>query len=116
MRSWSTPAWTDPALASRVIERDRSSSEDDESIRFGLFERGTQDPVGCCSVHHFDWGHRRAEVGYILRRSHGGRGMMHEALVAVVDLAFDRLALHRLEAVLDPRHRNPSAWGAESFA
>ncbi len=53
MRYWSTPAWTDPALASRVIERDRSSSEDDESIRFGLFERGTQNPVGCCSVHHF---------------------------------------------------------------
>jgi [ribosomal protein S5]-alanine N-acetyltransferase len=39
-----------------------------------------------------------AHLGFALAESAVGRGVMHEALVAVVRCAFDTLGLHRLEA------------------
>lgn len=42
--------------------------------------------------------HRRAEVGYALARSWWGRGVMVEALRAVLGYGFDRLGLHRIVA------------------
>lgn len=47
---------------------------------------------------------RRAEIGYVLAREVWGRGLMHEALSALVALAFQTLNLNRLEADIDPRN------------
>ena len=104
MRYWSTPAWTDPAEALRLVARDRAASANGEAIRFGLVERGSAGVIGCCSLHRVDAGNRRAEVGYILRRDRWGLGLMNEALECVLDFAFDTLRLHRLEADIDPRN------------
>jgi [ribosomal protein S5]-alanine N-acetyltransferase len=112
MRYWSTGPWTDRAEAARLIERDREALRAADSIRFGLVERETGRMIGCCSIHHIDHGNRRAEVGYILLPSHWGRGLMHEAMSALVAYAFDDLTLHRLEADLDPRNA-PSARSIE---
>ena len=103
-RYWSTPAWTDMAQAQRMIDGDRVHREAGTAIRFGLVERAGGGMVGCCSLHHIDAGSRRAEVGYILRPSHHRRGLMHEAMTALVRYAFDRLSLRRLEADIDPRN------------
>lgn len=104
MRFWSSPAWTDRADAQRTIDADRVQLQAGSAIRFGLFERVGGGAIGCCSVHHIDWTNQRAEVGYILLRSHGRRGLMHEAMTAAVEYAFDRLSLRRLEADIDPRN------------
>jgi RimJ/RimL family protein N-acetyltransferase len=103
MRYWSEPAWTDPGRARDVMQRDREALADGSSYRFGLFD-AVDGLVGCCSLHRVDTVQRRGEVGYILRRSHWGRGLMREALSAMVDFAFRTLALRRLEADIDPRN------------
>ena len=104
-RYGSRPAWTDAVEADQLIERDRVGLEKGEAIRLGLVVRETGDLVGCCSVFGIDWSNRRAELGYILLRSHWGRGLMHEALTAVTRLVFDALTIRRLEADIDPRNR-----------
>jgi ribosomal-protein-alanine N-acetyltransferase len=42
--------------------------------------------------------HARAELGYVLSREYWGRGLMSEAVRAVIRFGFERLELNRLEA------------------
>ena len=46
-----------------------------------------------------------AHLGYALRKSHEGRGLMSEALRAIVPYAFGRMGLHRLMANYMPANR-----------
>lgn len=104
MRYWSTPPWTDPAEGLRLVERDRKRLADGTAIRFGLEERETAEVIGTCSLHNFHHENRRAEIGYSLNRARWGRGLMHEALGALLTHGFGHLALHRVEADIDPRN------------
>ena len=52
--------------------------------------------IGMLDVNEF---HRLAEVGYILRKDHWGRGLATEALRRVVRFCFDDLGFFRLEAL-----------------
>lgn len=103
MRYWSTPPWTDQAEGRRAIERSWASIRDGTSIRFGIFE-DERSLIGTCTLFNVQDVNRRAEVGYILRRSHWGRGLMREALTGLMHYAFDALGLHRIEADVDPRN------------
>lgn len=108
MRYWSTPAWSTPDIAEALIARDREAMAAGESLRLGL-ERlgdgGSAGPlIGHCSLFNLHPSSRRAETGYLLARTHWGRGLMHEALVALLSHGFGPLALHRIEADIDPRN------------
>lgn len=45
-----------------------------------------------------------AMLGYAIDAAHEGRGLMHEALRAVLDDAFGRLGLHRVQANVRPEN------------
>ncbi|HEX5441175.1 MAG TPA: GNAT family N-acetyltransferase [Ktedonobacterales bacterium] len=71
-------------------------------IRWGITLRDDDDRViGSCSLHHFDEGYHRAEVGYELNRAHWGQGIMPEAVSAVLTYGFTEMGLHRIEAIID---------------
>ena len=73
-----------------------------EGIRWGIALH--EDPsrlIGSCSLQRFDTGHHHAETGYELDRSSWGRGLMTEAMAAILDYGFTELGLHRVEAVID---------------
>jgi ribosomal-protein-alanine N-acetyltransferase len=46
--------------------------------------------------------HYRAEVGYMLHPSFWKKGIMKEALLRVIDFAFDEMNLHSIEANINP--------------
>ena len=50
-----------------------------------------------------------AYVGYYAHERHAGRGYMREAMLQMVDHAFGPLALHRLEANIQPSNRSSIA-------
>ncbi len=60
--------------------------------------------IGTCTVYSLDPRNRRAEIGYALVRDCWGRGLMSEALGALIGYAFGPLDLARLEADVDPRN------------
>lgn len=117
MRYWSTPVWSDREQALRMVAADRDALAGREDLRLGLVRRDLGRVVGTVSLFRIDAGNRRAEIGYALGAEHQGAGLMSEALVALVDLAFDHqtgaplddLRLHRLEADIDPRNAASAA-------
>lgn len=54
--------------------------------------------IGQCCLWNIDKGMMHAELGYELLRSHWKRGLMSEALTAVLDHGFDVMGLNRIEA------------------
>lgn len=109
MRYWSTPPWAGIEQAEAMIEADRDALPAGRHLRLALTLRGEpaghgDSLVGSCSLFSFHEASRRAEIGYVLAREVWGRGLMHEALTALVGFAFETLNLNRLEADIDPRN------------
>ena len=103
MRYWSAPPWAGIAQAEAMIEADREALPAGRHLRLALALRDGDDSlVGTVSLFNFHEASRRAEIGYVLAREMWGRGLMHEALTALVGFAFGPLNLNRLEADIDP--------------
>jgi RimJ/RimL family protein N-acetyltransferase len=74
--------------------------------RTGLLQLVIDDPnaakaIGTCLLFGHDEASARAELGYVLGRAYWGKGLMQEALTALIDTAFADLGLRRLEAEVD---------------
>ena len=54
------------------------------------------------NYHHREARNARLEIGYILAPSHQGRGLMTEAVEALVAYCLGELAAHRIEALIHP--------------
>ena len=105
MRYWSTLPWAGIEQAEAMIETDRETLPAGRHLRLALALRdGGDSLVGTVSLFNFHEASRRAEIGYVLAREMWGRGLMHEALTALVGFAFGPLNLNRLEADIDPRN------------
>ena len=104
LRYWSTPPWTDPALADELIARDLAAMAAGDYIRLGLQRQADGRLIGLCTLFAFYLPSRRCEIGYILARDSWGQGFMHEALLTLLDYGFGVLDLHRVEADIDPRN------------
>ena len=104
---------SDPEVTRYVLFETHRSIEDSEAfLRLAVegYERGDfggwgvvlKDSgafVGTCGV---DYGyapeHARAELGYVLSREHWGKGLMPEAVRAVIRFGFGRMELNRIQA------------------
>ena len=104
MRYWATPPWTSIEQAHAMVARSAAGFAAGDALRFAVVERDGGALVGTCTLFGIDTTHRRAETGYILARERWGRGLMHEAMGALLDYGFGPLGLHRVEADVDPRN------------
>src|SRR5688572_16917284 len=85
-RYWSSPAYTDPAQARRLLEEIREGFRTRTLLEWGITYEG--EVVGTCTLSSVTETHRRAEIGYALNRAVWGRGFVAEALPEVFDFAF----------------------------
>lgn len=64
------------------------------------------EPIGDISVVHMNEDISMVHIGYCLGRAWWRRGIMSEALKAVMDFMFDTVEVNRVEARHDPRNPN----------
>jgi [ribosomal protein S5]-alanine N-acetyltransferase len=83
------------------IRRIQARYEQREGLRWGITLRGEGRLIGSCSLHNFDPGFHRVETGYELERASWGKGIMTEAMSAILTYGFTELGLHRVEAIID---------------
>lgn len=57
---------------------------------------------------YHDWHHKfqKAEIGFWLLPQYWGRGYMFEGMNALLDYAFSKMNLHRVEGYVDPANAN----------
>ena len=104
--------WTQHEQATAWLERDRQGMADGRHVHFGIIRREDGVMVGTCTLYDLDAQCRCADVGYALLPSAWGRGYANEAVTALLDFGFERLALNRVSADIDPRNA-PSARALE---
>jgi RimJ/RimL family protein N-acetyltransferase len=97
--------WQSMADAEAWLKRMEGIQATGLALQFVVVSKSSGLAIGTCLLFRYEGGSARAELGYVLGRSHWGSGLMHEALQALIDSAFAGLALRRLEAEVDPRNR-----------
>ncbi len=70
-------------------------------VLFLLSEKTSNKIIGRCGLHNWNEEHKRAEIGYYITDEHYKRkGLMTEAVSAIIDYGFDKLKLQRIEALV----------------
>lgn len=86
--------------ATEMIDRWGRRFENREGLRWGITQSSSDEVIGTIGLYiQSEW---KAALGYDVRRSHWRRGIMTEAITAVIRLAFNQAELERLEALVIP--------------
>lgn len=76
--------------------------EEGTGVRWGITLTGQNEVIGSCGFLNVSAKHQRAEIGFELSSDYWGRGIVGEALRAVVRHGFAQLGFHRIEALVEP--------------
>lgn len=103
------PQWDADELSARSfrrrMRRHYRARRNGTGLTLFIFLRQTGQLAGGISI--FDIRHgvsNSARIGYWMGAAHAGKGLMSEALAAIVPYCFGTLGLHRLEAACIPRN------------
>lgn len=101
MTYWSDPPISTVGEAAKMIRADLDLVSKDAAAFWAVTLRETGEVIGKVTLMHYSAQNQRAEIGYILNRRHWRKGLMCEALTAVLGFAFGALDLNRIEADTD---------------
>ena len=93
--------WTSAADGDAWFARMAGIQASGLALQFVVADTASDKAIGTALLFRLEEGSARAELGYALGRAHWGRGLMHEALSALLDRAFGAMALRRIEAEVD---------------
>ena len=74
----------------------------DEGINWAITLKGNSKLLGIIGHYRIKPEHYRSEIGYMLLPDYQGKGIITEAIKAVVAYGFDQMKLHSIEAIIDP--------------
>ncbi len=98
--AWATPDYT-LADADVLLRISIDLFKAREGLRYGFFDKAKGAFVGNGSFHHIDWSVPKLELGYWLRTSRSGEGLMREGVRAFAEMAERDLGAMRLEIRCD---------------
>jgi RimJ/RimL family protein N-acetyltransferase len=98
---WRKGVDREKSLASLQSEMDAIARG--EELIYNVFEKATNAYVGRIDLHSWDFDAPRCEIGYMADARNTGRGLMREAALAAVELAF-KLGAVRVQAITDARN------------
>ncbi len=80
----------------------KKNLEDNDGILWGITLKGSNIVIGTICYWRMQKQHYRAEIGYVLHRAQQGKGIMGEAIKAVIKYGFETMKLHSIEANVNP--------------
>jgi [ribosomal protein S5]-alanine N-acetyltransferase len=87
-----------------LIQQIRDAYERREALLWGIALKEEDIIIGSCTFFAFGPGFHYVETGYDLHQAYWRRGIMAEAMPAILTYGFTELGLHRIEAATDPRN------------
>lgn len=84
---------------------DAQAMDRGEMLRYWIYLKDGTGPIGTIALTNIIRGvFKSCFLGYKLSESHGGKGYMVEAIEKIVEIAFQDLKLHRIEANIMPHN------------
>lgn len=90
--------------ADGMIYKVINAFQNGEGIRWGVALKNSNKLAGTAGIWRIDRKHFRGEIGYDLMPKYWRKGIMTEALRAIVDFGFSEMKLHTIEANADPNN------------
>lgn len=84
-----------------IDELERSN----DAINWGITLKGNNTLLGNICIWNISKEHHRGELGYALHPDFHGKGIMQEAMEAVIEYGFKKAKLHTLEANVNPNNQ-----------
>lgn len=101
------PAHTSEDVSRTILENWLKEYDRDDYYQWAIVFEG--EPIGSISVVSHNDRVEKAEIGYCMGKNWWHRGIMSEALAAVIAFLFDEVGYQRIESRHDPR--NPHSGG-----
>lgn len=73
-------------------------------LRWVIEEIQTNKVIGTCGYLNYEKEHNRIEIGYDLNPDYWGKGVMQEALSAIIHFAFTSMGINKIEAKIEPEN------------
>lgn len=102
MRHVSRPLVLTMEDASLLIDRISTTVAAGDAVQWAMTVKGDDRLVGIIGFWRIVKEHHCAELGYMLARDQWGRGLMSEAIGAVLPCGFNTLGFHKVEAITRP--------------
>jgi [ribosomal protein S5]-alanine N-acetyltransferase len=103
-RHYDDAAFTQLSQASEQIEAWESGYAHRRCIRWGITLKEEYVVIGSCGFYGIHPWHLRGSIGYELARPFWRKGIMAEAITALLNLGFGELGLNRIDAVVIPEN------------
>lgn len=100
------PRHESPADSEKVLTQWVQDYEKPDFYEWAIVLKDLGQPIGNIEVLSLDDYVQKANLGYSIGRAFWGKGIMPEALKAVIDFLFDEVGLNRVEACHDARNPN----------
>jgi len=101
---WGHDLLSDKSQAEDLIRTNLECVTAGNCYYWAIEHDATDEVIGTCTLFKIDTSNRHAELGYVLKRSFWRRGLMAEAITAIIEFSFETLNMHRLEADTDPNN------------
>lgn len=88
----------DEAEVRSIIQWTEAIYKSKAGCRWAITLKPDHTMIGSCGFHLYDATHQWAEIGYELHHDFWRKGMMSEAVSAVVKFCFEEMDMHRVEA------------------
>ena len=88
----------------QFIQQINNMIDGNDGVAWAMALKGNPKLMGHISFHHLLKEHYRAEVGYMMHPDHYGKGLMNEALKAVLNYGFNSIGVHSVEANVSPEN------------
>ncbi|MCM3488216.1 GNAT family N-acetyltransferase [Alkalihalophilus marmarensis] len=95
-------SFTEIKQAEEMISLLNQLANENQAIRYSMIELTSNKVIGSCGFNVIDFKNERVEIGYDLSKSYWGKGFATEALTGLLLYAFETLAIHRVEAKVEP--------------
>ena len=99
----------EPEATEAMVRRRRLHFLERTDMMMLMTERGTGKILGSSGLHRFDWNARRFEIGYWIRTSYAGQGLVTEAVRGLTEFAARELNADRVEIRCDDRNERSAA-------
>lgn len=98
MRYYDLKPLSSRAQAEKLLVRFKHHFQRNRGVRWGIESRENGRLLGTIGYHTLKKAIRKAEIGYDLHPDHWGKGVMTEAVTAVLPYGFNIMQLNRIEA------------------